>query len=237
RWFERQKFAIRAKVIFNSLREVKDAVTPQKMTRQEFISLFHSLLSVIEVIPVKKAGWIKHITTYQYRQIIHDPAIAEQYIQVANRDFENLCVFDKLKEELKPHELSVMGKLHDHAGHWNYEPLRTIFHNSLALAWIDYIETKYPILRMVSSMHMDELQTELQHLVIEKKRLSKDILLLRAQEKVYEDIEYNRLNNRVTYRDLHHQVTKKKKIWPLRKVIAQFQDELFKLVPCWMASP
>src|SRR5690606_7404777 len=139
--------------------------------------------------------------------------------------------------ELKPHELSVMGKLHDHAGHWNYEPLRTIFHNSLALAWIDYIETKYPILRMVSSMHMDELQTELQHLVIEKKRLSKDILLLRAQEKVYEDIEYNRLNNRVTYRDLHHQVTKKKKIWPLRKVIAQFQDELFKLVPCWMASP
>jgi superfamily I DNA and/or RNA helicase len=41
----------------------------------------------------------------------------------------------------------------------------------------------------------------------------------------------------VTYRDLHHQVTKKKKIWPLRKVISEFEDEVFKLTPCWLASP
>ena len=41
----------------------------------------------------------------------------------------------------------------------------------------------------------------------------------------------------VTYRDLHHQVTKKRRIWPLRKLIAEHYEELFKLIPCWMASP
>jgi len=41
----------------------------------------------------------------------------------------------------------------------------------------------------------------------------------------------------VTYRDLKHQVTKKKKIWPIRKLVSNFYSELFELIPCWMASP
>ena len=67
--------------------------------------------------------------------------------------------------------------------------------------------------------------------------ISQEILLVKARERAYENLEYNRLNNRVTYRDLLHQVTKKKKIWPVRKVIAEFKDEVFQLMPCWMASP
>jgi superfamily I DNA and/or RNA helicase len=84
---------------------------------------------------------------------------------------------------------------------------------------------------------MDKQREELMMLVEEKQKLSHDILLLRARERVYENLEYNRLNNRVTYRDLYHQVTKKKKIWPLRKVMTDFQHELFNVMPCWMVSP
>ncbi|MEJ2003696.1 MAG: DEAD/DEAH box helicase, partial [Cyclobacteriaceae bacterium] len=71
----------------------------------------------------------------------------------------------------------------------------------------------------------------------EKLDISNDMLLLRARERMYEHVEYNRLNNRITYRDLYHQVTKKRRIWPLRRVISEFQDELFDLMPCWLASP
>jgi superfamily I DNA and/or RNA helicase len=84
---------------------------------------------------------------------------------------------------------------------------------------------------------MNDLQSELEKLVEEKQTLSQEILLLRAREKAYDGVTYNRLNNRVTYRDLQHQVTKKKKIWPLRKVISSYREELFQLVPVWMASP
>src|SRR5690606_2615685 len=96
---------------------------------------------------------------------------------------------------------------------------------------------KYPVLRSASTLKMDDMQAELQRLSEEKLALSKEILLLRAREGICESIEYNRLNNRVTYRDLHHQVTKKKKIWPVRKLISEYYTELFKIVPCWLASP
>ena len=115
--------------------------------------------------------------------------------------------------------------------------METVFQNSIRLAWIDHIETKYPILRAVSSMKMDALQDELQLLVKEKQQLSQEILIVRARERVYESLEYNRLNNLVTYRDLQHQVTKKKKVWPIRKLLATFHYELFQLIPCWMTSP
>ena len=79
--------------------------------------------------------------------------------------------------------------------------------------------------------------SELQEAVKEKLNISKDITLLKTRERTYEGVEFNRLNNMVTYRDLAHQVTKKKQIWPIRKLIQHFENELFDLVPCWMASP
>mgnify|MGYP003349153301 FL=1 len=52
-----------------------------------------------------------------------------------------------------------------------------------------------------------------------------------------DDIAYNRLHNMITYRDLDHQVTKKKRLWPLRKTISEFSNGLFRVIPCWLASP
>ncbi|MCI0751452.1 MAG: AAA domain-containing protein, partial [Flammeovirgaceae bacterium] len=102
---------------------------------------------------------------------------------------------------------------------------------------IEHIELKYPVLRIVSTSKITDLETELQQLVLEKQKLSLQIILVKAKEGTYEQVEYNRLNNRVTYRDLLHQATKRKKIWPLRKVLSEFTEEVFKLVPCWLASP
>jgi superfamily I DNA and/or RNA helicase len=36
---------------------------------------------------------------------------------------------------------------------------------------------------------------------------------------------------------LKHQVSKKRKIWSIRKLIAELSDEVFNLIPCWLASP
>jgi superfamily I DNA and/or RNA helicase len=90
---------------------------------------------------------------------------------------------------------------------------------------------------MVSSGKISLLENELRELYRDKQALSEEIVLLRARENVTDELQFNRLNNRVTYRDLLHQVTKKKKIWPIRKLLTEFSDEIFKLVPCWLASP
>ncbi len=236
-WFEKQKLATRAKLIFNTLREVKDSILLPRYNRQEFISLMRRLLFIVNDIPAKKLEWLKYLTRYQISQLIFDPALEKEFIRTLKSDFDNLAEYDKLKEQVSFHEKEVITKLFDHLQEWDADKMEKLLQNTLRLTWIDHIETKYPILRAVSSMKMDTLQKELQQLVAEKQSLCREILLVRAREYVYERLEYNRLNNLVTYRDLHHQVTKKKKLWPLRKLIAEFSHELFQLVPCWMASP
>lgn len=236
-WFRHQKLAIRAKTIFTSLREVKDAVNPGTMTRKNFHELFRTLLSVVQEIPAKKVQWQQYLSPYHIRQLIVNPQIIQRLQHSLRENFDNLCDFDLIHDGLKLHEHEVLVKLKDETGSWDGTQMETLFTNSLRLAWIDHIEVKYPLLRSVSSMKMSDLQRELEQRVEEKQVLSQEILLLRAREKAYEGIIYNRLNNRVTYRDLQHQVTKKKKIWPLRKVISGFQEELFQLLPVWMASP
>jgi len=237
RWFERKKLAVRAKIIFNTIREVKDLLDPAGVTRYEFNRIFHDTLSVCSEIPGKKSGWMNHLTSFQIRQLVHDPSLADEYTTTLKKDFDNLCEFDKLRAGLTETEQVVINKLYDHTGRWDSRRLEDLLKNSLALHWIDYIETKYPVLRMVSSIKMDELQAELWQSVREKQRLSREIILLRTREQIYENLEYNRLNNRVTYRDLHHQTTKQKKLWPLRKVIIEMQGDLLQLIPCWLGSP
>ena len=111
------------------------------------------------------------------------------------------------------------------------------FENSLKLAWIEHIEEINPILRSVSSLKINQLEEELQQAVLKKKELSQEILGLKLREETYRNLEKNRLQNVVTYRDLKHQVAKKRKLWSVRKLISEYSEEVFKLVPCWLASP
>jgi superfamily I DNA and/or RNA helicase len=111
------------------------------------------------------------------------------------------------------------------------------FLNSLKLAWIEHIEDKYPILRGVSSLKISQLENDLQDSVQKKQTLSQEILLLKLRELTYQNLEKNRLQNTISYRDLKHQVSKKRKLWSVRKLITEYSEEMFKLVPCWLASP
>lgn len=235
-WFTRQKLAMRAKLLFNSFREVRKAITPSKLKRQQFTDLLRSCIDAASGIPERKKSWTGYLTNYQIRHLVQNPATDKEYLKTLRKDFDSLCEFDRLRENLTVNERNVINRLHEAVG-WDAARQEELLQNSLRLAWIEHIEAKYPDLRSVSSRKMQEQQDELLRLVKEKQALSTDILLLRARERVYERVEYNRLNNRVTYRDLYHQLTKKKKIWSLRRIVTEFHDELFNLLPCWMASP
>ena len=236
-WFTRQKLAIRAKLIFNTLREVKEGIHPKKYGRKSFITVVNDLLRVVGELKSRKVHWLKYITTFQLRHLIGEPAQEKDYLKSLRQDFDSLCDFDRIRENLAVHEKDTINKLFDKVGEWDPDAVEFLLQNSLRLAWIEHIEAKNPDLRSVSSNKMEKQREELISLVEEKQKLSHEILLLRARERVYENLEYNRLNNRVTYRDLYHQVTKKKKIWPLRKLITDFHLELFNVMPCWMVSP
>lgn len=237
KWFEKQRFAVRAKLLFSSLREIRQGINLTLYTRDEFIRLIWSVYDAVTPLAERKAAWQEHLSPYQIRKLIHHPEEASEWIKILQRDFDRLSDYDRLREGLKPHEGEVINKLRDAIPEGDAEACAQLFQNSLRLAWIEHIETKYPVLRSVSTLRMEEVQAEILQLTETKREVSKEIVLLRVRETICESIEYNRLNNRVTYRELHHQVTKRKRLWPVRKLLTEFHREVFKLLPCWMASP
>jgi superfamily I DNA and/or RNA helicase len=236
-WFSLQQEATKAKSNFNSIRGLKNLLNPVKLSALEFQTKIKILIEVLNQTLEKVKTWSLYLSENQISKLSKDTLLAGRLTELMNSDFDSLCEFDKLKQNLSATELSILDRLEEKNKSFDAEALQKLFLNSLSLAWIDHVETKHPELRMVSSGRIQRLEDELQEQIEIKQNLSNEILLLRARERVTDDLEFNRLNNRVSYRDLLHQVIKKKKIWPLRKVISEFEHEIFKLIPCWMASP
>ncbi len=236
-WFASQQLAILAKSNFNAIRGLKNLLNPTKLNAREFHHKLQVLINAVTQVQEKGKIWSAHLSGSQVAKLSKEATLASKLIALLNHDFDSLCEFDKLKQNLTTLELGLIERLRDKLGSYEAAALQKMFLNSLSLTWIDHLETKNPELRMVSSGRIQRLEVELQEQIEMKQNLSAEILLLRARERVTDDLEFNRLNNRVSYRDLVHQVTKKKKIWPLRKVVSEFEEEVFRLLPCWLASP
>lgn len=181
-------------------------------------------------------SWQRYLTQNQIKELLQNPTFSFQLKETLSQDFDVLVEADKLKESFSTVETEVIQALQMvplEIGEW----LETKFQNSLRLAWLAYLEEKQPILRGVSSLKISQLEEELQAAIVQKQALSRAILLMQLREQTYKEVEFNRLQNRTTYRELQHQVAKKRKIWPVRKLMEQHADEVFRLVPCWLASP
>ncbi len=237
KWFQVEKAAVISYLIFDSFRNFKEYFNPLFLSREQFSEKVNQLYEVVIGIPSMMIQWKAYFRDARIEMILVDSRLKEKMTSSLTDDFDSLCDFDNLKSELNESERAVIDKLLDQSDVTDEKEILELFHNSLRLAWIDHIETKYPILRSINSLKFGRMQQDLQDAVKEKLKMSKDITLLKAREQTYENVEFNRLNNMITYRNLAHQLTKKRQIWPIRKLIQHFENEIFDLVPCWMASP
>ena len=236
-WFFYQKQAIEARDIILGLRQMTEYISPKNYEKAEYIELLKNLVNALEPIGEKLSQWEEYLSQPQLREIFAKQLSIDVLEKSLRQCFDALCEFDQIYFQLTIEEQRVLEKIEEAEPQPNEDSWLNIFDNSLRIAWIDHIEQKYPILRAVSSQKFDEMHEELKSCISEKFKLSNEILLMKSRERVYKNVEYNRLNNRVTYRDLFHQVTKKRRIWPVRKLLANFPREVFDLIPCWLASP
>ena len=176
----------------------------------------------------KQQKWQSGLTTSQLNAISQQPESYAQALQTALRtDADNLIEQDRLWASFTTPERTVAEKA----------PSVAAFDNALRLAWIDHLEALYPQLRSVSSLKMEQDEMALQSSMTNQQLLTRDILLLKLREQTYRDLVLNRLSNVVSFRDLRHQTTKKRSVWPVRKLMEHHAAEVFRLIPCWMASP
>ncbi|ADR22553.1 hypothetical protein MATR_36010 [Marivirga tractuosa] len=235
-WFQEQTQAIKAKEIIGSFTNFKAFSLTEGKSLSEFLSKIQAIIKLSRDTIEEKDQWKKYLTRTQIDQL-EQGRLPASYIKTFQRYFDELVQFDQLYEGMEHFEQEVVKLLNESGYTITHENIKAIFLNSIYLEWLDHIETKYPILREVSTRKFDKQTEELQYSIEDKLKLSTEILNLKVRERTFTNVEYNRLNNRISYRDLSHQVTKKRQIWPIRRVIQEFQEELFDLIPCWMASP
>ena len=202
-------------------------------TPMQFTTAVTLLLTISTTVAQQQAGLGTYLTVSQINKIWESEEYETRLRQSIRQDFELLIEADRLQEGFSESEQTVVERLRPHdALNWV-----SVFHDSLRAVWLDHIERQNPELRSVSSLKMSQLEQTLQESIRRKQVLSRDILLVKLREQTYRNLTFNRLNNIITYRDLLHQTTKKRNVWPVRKLLESFADEVFKLVPCWLASP
>ncbi|MFD2246080.1 AAA domain-containing protein [Pontibacter ruber] len=196
----------------------------------------NALSQSINTFRAKYSNWLQWMPEAQLQRVVAEPAHCDALLAELQQHFEPLVAHDTLYSSFTEAEREMAaalltGKLEE------ADEVEKLFLNSLYLAWLHELEQQHPELRMPSSGELETLEKELQRLLLEKNRLSQEIVLSQLREQTYRHLEYNRLGNAVTYRRLHAQVVKKRSLYPIRKLFSQFSDEILDLVPCWLASP
>lgn len=220
-----------------SFRKTALATLPLEKDRENFIEKTTNLYLLIDEINTKKQAWENHWSDLMLADFLANQLDFEACKTALEQDFDKICEFDRLIKQFSNVESALLAQVLAFQKEWHKEKSYQIFDNSFRLSWINHIEKLYPILRAVSTQRMNQLQTQMRDANFTMQNYAKEIILTQARKGVYENVKTNRLGNLVAYRDLHHQVKKKRTIWPLRKIIGHFQEEVFQLLPCWLASP
>lgn len=149
--------------------------------------------------------------------------------------FAELKGFDQFLESWKFRELGQQ-LVRDFSGVELIE-VNLAFWNGWRLAWIGEIEQLHPVLSEIGSMRLGYEMEEIKNAILEKRQNARHLALLRLREQVAEHLDYNRLGNRLTYRELLHQVSKKRQKWSVRRLVEELGEEVFRVLPCWLGSP
>ncbi|MCS7017878.1 MAG: AAA domain-containing protein [Cytophagales bacterium] len=211
-------------------------VDREKVTWQQLPQQWEQLLTTLQQISTLQTLWEPLLSEWQQELLWAQPQKAFSMSEQVDELFEDLCAVDTLQAQLSNEEQVMLSAL-EAAAPENPENWTAIFENSWRLAWLFELEKRYPILRKASGQAMLQMAAELRQAIVQKQQLSLQIARSRAWERAFSNLEYNRLQNLVSYRDLLHQVSKKRGIWPLRKLIAVYWKELANLMPCWLVSP
>ncbi|MDX2286100.1 MAG: AAA domain-containing protein [Bacteroidia bacterium] len=110
--------------------------------------------------------------------------------------------------------------------------------NSVQVHWIARLEQTHPVLAQVSSRAWRRQGSLFAEKLEAARALAPEIIARRVQERMLAHGEYNRLNNPVNYREILHQVSKKRRVWTLRKLVQEtWSRGLREAAPLWLASP
>lgn len=159
-------------------------------------------------------------------------------IQHLDSDFDELRQMDRFFEEATPLVRTLITRVREKIG-WQADSLperwTDAVRQTVYLKWLDEIERKHPVIAKVSTDEFEIIRRSFKELIQEKRRAVAQVLVHRMYERVRRlNAEHPRAMQRLRYETGE----KKRRIWPLRKLVRQFyQSGLLDLMPVWLTSP
>ena len=148
-----------------------------------------------------------------------------------DRVYEYLTDLDTLVKGLSTPQRKVLVRVQKHP-----QPAwEGILSQSWASAWLERLEGKDPSLRLGNAERLDFWAQEGQKAQAQLSALGPALLQAQLQAAA----SYSPMVGKEpkAYKDLAQQVSKKRMLWPLRKLITGFLPQLQEQMPCWLASP
>lgn len=154
-------------------------------------------------------------------------------------DYEELCALDTILATFTRVEVAALEALREPiAGGVDQAAFIESVRNSCFFYWIEQAEQQTPVLAEVSTRGWPRKMREYAEKFQDRREKVTDLIQRKLKEGITDSIEYNRLKNPITYRTIQHQVSKKRRVWSVRKLVQETWEEgLSQLVPVWMASP
>lgn len=231
--------AIKAKLIIHNWGVLGEFLLTQSEGKYDIFDKIQFLEERIKEMDDLLPNWNIYLSKVQIQHLFIE-SFGNEIIDIkvkVPQYFDDLVAFDTLRNRLSFKEKDLIEKLFAHYPDLPFDQTKERFLAGLKLAWIEHIEAKYPVLKEISTPKALNYQSELMDNILEKMKMSKFISELRVRENTLKNLEYNRLGNLLTYRELSHQVNKQRRLWSIKKVLEDFEEEVFKLIPCWLASP
>jgi superfamily I DNA and/or RNA helicase/KaiC/GvpD/RAD55 family RecA-like ATPase len=218
--------------------QLKDEIKNQFLNHKQLLNnpeIWERLIHQIAKYKKIAAEALRFYSKNQLENLLTDNFDATDYQKWVSENYDLIIESDKILFSFDTKEANLFEQISNSNTNKNEWVLDT--EKGVKNAWIDDLEAKNDVLKIVSTGKITLLEKELQELILQKNKLSTEIWHIRLRENTYKELKHNRLMNTVTYRDLKHQVAKKRSVWPIRKLVANFSEEVFNLTPCWLASP
>ena len=163
---------------------------------------------------------------------------AEALAKAIDVDFEELRLFDRLRAGLTSWQKALIEALYRQAGSWDAQHIVDLYQNSWAQAWIEEVEQKHDVLRILTGDRLAKKEADLRQWYLKKEQCSKQLVFTRLWEALIEKFRSRASGARVhPFKKPLKQLIKRRQVWAIRKLLETFSQELFTLVPCWMTSP
>lgn len=158
-------------------------------------------------------------------------------LEYIHRDFENLKLMDTFWRQASEDIKYVIAALQEKENSTEQSLSKfwvDILKNSAYIHWIDQIEAKYPDVQKISTNEFGRIRESFAGLLEEKRKLAANYLIHELKNKV----ELVQKVQGKSIKELKHQTSKKRMIWPLRKLLNNFANKgLVEILPVWLASP